>query len=245
MPQFFAELKRRHVYRAAVAYAMVAWLLTQIATQVFPFFEIPNYAVRFIIVVLALGFPIAMTLSWIYEFTGVGFVRDEQVDPTTRKSAGRMIDFLIIGVLLLIIALLTFGRPLIRSSSGELIPEKSIAVLPFANFSDEKQNAFFADGVQDDILTALARIGDLRVISRSSVMQFRDQTKYTLRDIGKLLGVANILEGSVRHEGDKVVVNVQLIDALKDRHLWAKRYERTLADSLGLQGELASLIAMS
>jgi TolB-like protein/Tfp pilus assembly protein PilF len=240
---FFAELKRRHVYRAAVAYAMVAWLLTQIATQVFPFFDIPNSAVRLVIIALVLGFPIAMTLAWIYEFTGVGFVRDEQVDPTTRKSAGRMIDFLIIGVLLLIIALLTFGRPLIRSSSGELIPEKSIAVLPFANFSDEKQNAFFADGVQDDILTALARISDLRVISRSSVIQFRDQTKYTLRDIGKLLGVANILEGSVRREGDKVVVNVQLIDALKDRHLWAKRYERTLADSLGLQGELASMIA--
>jgi TolB-like protein/Tfp pilus assembly protein PilF len=240
---FFAELKRRHVYRAAVAYAMVAWLLTQIATQVFPFFDIPNSAVRLVIIALVLGFPIAMTLAWIYEFTGVGFVRDEQVDPTTRKSAGRMIDFLIIGVLLLIIALLTFGRPLIRSSSGELIPEKSIAVLPFANFSDEKQNAFFADGVQDDILTALARIGDLRVISRSSVMQFRDQTKYSLRDIGKLLGVANVLEGSVRREGDKVVVNVQLIDALKDRHLWAGRYERTLADSLGLQGELAALIA--
>lgn len=243
MLNFFAELKRRHVYRAAVAYAMVAWLLTQIATQVFPFFDIPNSAVRLVIIALVLGFPIAMTLAWIYEFTGVGFVRDEQVDPTTRKSAGRMIDFLIIGVLLLIIALLTFGRPLIRSSSGELIPEKSIAVLPFANFSDEKQNAFFADGVQDDILTALARISDLRVISRSSVMQFRDQTKYSLRDIGKLLGVANVLEGSVRREGDKVVVNVQLIDALKDRHLWAKRYERTLADSLGLQGELASLIA--
>ena len=243
MLNFFAELKRRHVYRAAVAYAMVAWLLTQIATQVFPFFDIPNSAVRLVIIALVLGFPIAMTLAWIYEFTGVGFVRDEQVDPTTRKSAGRMIDFLIIGVLLLIIALLTFGRPLIRSSSGELIPEKSIAVLPFANFSDEKQNAFFADGVQDDILTALARIGDLRVISRSSVMQFRDQTKYSLREIGKLLGVANVLEGSVRREGDKVVVNVQLIDALKDRHLWAKRYERTLADSLGLQGELASLIA--
>jgi TolB-like protein/Tfp pilus assembly protein PilF len=240
---FFAELKRRHVYRAAVAYAMVAWLLTQIATQVFPFFDIPNSAVRLVIIALVLGFPIAMTLAWIYEFTGVGFVRDEQVDPTTRKSAGRMIDFLIIGVLLLIIALLTFGRPLIRSSSGELIPEKSIAVLPFANFSDEKQNAFFADGVQDDILTALARIGDLRVISRSSVMQFRDQTKYSLREIGKLLGVANVLEGSVRREGDKVVVNVQLIDALKDRHLWAGRYERTLADSLGLQGELAALIA--
>jgi TolB-like protein/Flp pilus assembly protein TadD len=243
LPHFFSELKRRHVYRAAVAYGMVAWLITQVATQVFPFFEIPNYAVRFVIVILLLGFPIAMVLAWVYEFTGVGFVRDEHVDPTTRKSAGRMIDFLIIGVLLVIIAVLMFGRPLIRSSTGELIPEKSIAVLPFANFSEDKRNAFFADGMQDDILTALARIADLRVISRSSVMQFRDPGARGLREIGKLLGVANLLEGSVRREGDKVVVNVQLIDALKDRHLWAKRYERTLADSLGLQGELAGEIA--
>ena len=222
---------------------MVAWLITQVATQVFPFFEIPNSAVRLVIIVLLLGFPIAMSLAWIYEFTGEGFVRDEDVDLITRKSAGRLLDFVIIGVLLLLIAVLIFGRPLFRSSSGEIIPEKSIAVLPFANFSDDKQNVFFADGIQDDILTALARIGDLRVISRSSVMQFRDPGAHTLREIGKLLGVANVLEGSVRREGGKVVVNVQLIDALKDRHLWAQRYERTLADSLGLQGELAGQIA--
>jgi TolB-like protein/Flp pilus assembly protein TadD len=243
LPRLFAELKRRHVYRAAIAYAMAAWLLTQIATQVFPFFDIPNSAVRFVIVALLAGFPIAMALAWLYEFTGEGFVRDEDVDPTTRKSAGRRLDFIIIGVLLVLIAVLIFGRPLFRSSSGEIIPEKSIAVLPFANFSDDKQNAFFADGIQDDILTALARISDLRVISRSSVMQFRDPAAHSLREVGTLLGVANVLEGSVRREGDKVVVNVQLIDALKDRHLWAKRYERTLADSLGLQGELAGEIA--
>lgn len=243
MSHFFAELKRRHVYRAAVAYAMVAWLLTQVATQVFPFFNIPNSAVRLVIVALLMGFPIAMLVAWLYEFTGEGFVREEHVDPETKKSVRRVWDFVIIGILLLLVAVLIYGRIPSRSSSGEPIPEKSIAVLPFANFSDEKQNAFFADGVQDDILTALARISDLRVISRSSVMQFRDQTKYSLREVGKLLGVANVLEGSVRREGDKVVVNVQLIDALKDRHLWAGRYERTLADSLGLQGELAALIA--
>ncbi len=222
---------------------MVAWLLTQIATQVFPFFDIPNSAVRFAIVALLLGFPIAMALAWIYEFTSKGLVREEDVDPATRKSAGRVFDFAIIGVLLLLIAVLIYGRLPFRSSSGELIPEKSIAVLPFANFSDDKQNAFFADGIQDDILTSLAKIGELRVISRSSVMQFRDPAIHNLREIGKLLGVANVLEGSVRREGDKVVVNVQLIDALKDRHLWANRYERTLADSLGLQGELAAEIA--
>ena len=184
-----------------------------------------------------------MALAWIYEFTPEGFVREEDVQPQTRRRAGRMLDFSIIGVLLVLVAVLIYGRLPFRSSSGETIPEKSIAVLPFANFSEEKQNAFFADGMQDDILTALARIGGLRVISRSSVMQFRDPAAHTLREIGKLLGVANILEGSVRREGDRIVVNVQLIDALKDRHLWANRYERTLADSLGLQGELASQIA--
>jgi TolB-like protein/Tfp pilus assembly protein PilF len=243
LPRLFTELKRRHVYRAAVAYGMGAWLVTQIATQVFPFFDIPNSAVRFVIVALLLGFPIAMALAWIYEFTGAGFVRDEDVDPNVRKSAARLLDFVIIGVLLLLVAVLIYGRLPFRSSSGEPIPDKSIAVLPFANFSDDKQNAFFADGIQDDILTSLARIADLRVISRSSVMQFRDPAAHNLREIGKLLGVANVLEGSVRREGDKVVVNVQLIDALKDRHLWAQRYERTLADSLGLQGELAAEIA--
>src|SRR6266481_331874 len=174
LPKFFAELKRRHVYRAAVVYAMVAWLLTQIATQVFPFFDIPNSAVRFVIVVLIIGFPIAMLLAWLYEFTSEGLVREEDVDPAARQSSGRVFHFTIIGILLLLIVVLIYERLPSHSSSGELIPDKSIAVLPFANFSDDKQNTFFADGIQDDILTSLAKIADLRVISRSSVMQFRD-----------------------------------------------------------------------
>src|SRR5205823_8212370 len=172
-------------------------------------------------------------------------VRAEDVDPakSISKSTGRKFDFAIIGVLLLVIAMLIYERFPFRTSTGELVPEKSIAVLPFENFSDDKQNAFFADGIQDDILTSLAKIGELRVISRSSVMQFRGAVRHSLREIGKALGVANILEGSVRHEGNRVVVNVQLIDALRDRHLWANRYDRTLTDSLGLQGELAAEIA--
>src|SRR2546430_16527775 len=241
--KFFAELKRRNVYRAAVLYGMGAWLLAQIATQIFPFFNVPNSAVRFVIIALVLGFPIAMALSWIYELTPAGFVRTEDVDPATQRQFGRKVDFVIIGVLLLVIAILVYQRLPFRTESEEAIPEKSIAVLPFANFSDEKANAFFADGVQDDILTSLAEIKDLRVISRSSVTQFRDVATRNLREIGKSLGVANILEGSVRREGARVVVNVQLIDALHDRHVWANRYDRTLVDSLGLQGELAAEIA--
>src|SRR5437763_11954782 len=241
--KFLAELKRRNVYKVAVAYVVAGWALAQGIAQVLPVFDIPNSVVRWVIVALMLGFPVTMVLAWLYEFTPEGIVREEDVQPQARKSAGRMLDFAIIGVLLVLVALLIYGRLPFRSSSGEPIPEKSIAVFPFANFSDDKQTAFCADGIQDDILTSLAKIGDLRVISRSSVMQFREPGAHNLREIGKLLGVASVLEGSVRREGDKVVVNVQLIDALKDRHLWANRYERTLADSLGLQGELAAEIA--
>jgi len=242
--KFFAELKRRHVYRAAVAYGMVAWLLTQVATQVFPFFDVPNSAVRFVIVALVIGFPIAMILAWIYELTPEGLVRAEDVDPATQRSMGRTFYFIIIGILLLIVVMLIYERLPFRSPSGEAIPAKSIAVLPFENFSDDKENAFFADGIQDDILTSLAMIRDLRVISRTSVMGYRGgRASHNLREIGKSLGVANVLEGSVRRLGSRVVVNVQLIDALQDRHLWANRYDRTLADSLGLQGELAVEIA--
>src|SRR5437016_12820989 len=222
---------------------MGAWLLAQIATQIFPFFNVPNSAVRFVIIALVLGFPIAMALSWIYELTPQGIVRTEDVDPATQRQFGRKVDFVIIGVLLLVIGMLVYQRLPFRTESGEAILEKSIAVLPFANLSDEKANAFFADGVQDDILTSLAKIKDLRVISRSSVMQFRDVATRNLREIAKTLGVANVLEGSVRREGDRVVVNVQLIDARDDRHIWANRYDRTLTDSLGLQGELAGEIA--
>ncbi|HET9419210.1 MAG TPA: hypothetical protein VFO30_07705, partial [Chthoniobacterales bacterium] len=241
--KFFAELKRRNVYRAAVLYGMGSWLLTQIATQVFPIFDISNSIIRLMVIALAAGFPIAMLVAWLYELTPEGFVRTEDVDLARQKGIGRKWDFVIIGVLLLVIVMLVYQRFPFRTESGEVIPEKSIAVLPFDNFSDDKENAFFADGIQDDILTSLAEIGGLRVISRSSVMQFRDAAARNLREIGQRLGVATVLEGSVRRAGDRVVINVQLIDALHDRHLWANRYDRALVDSLGLQGELAAEIA--
>src|SRR6266581_5469488 len=200
---FFAELKRRNVYRAAVLYGMGAWLLAQIATQIFPFFNVPNSAVRFVIVALAAGFPIAMVLAWVYELTPEGFVRTEDVDLAKQRGFGRKVDFVIIGVLLLVIVMLVYQRLPFRAESGEAIPERSIAVLPFANFSDDKGNAFFADGIQDDILTSLAKIRDLRVISRTSVMNYRGtKESLNLREIGKALGVANILEGSVRRAGN-------------------------------------------
>jgi TolB-like protein/Tfp pilus assembly protein PilF len=241
---FFIELRRRNVYRAAAAYGAMSWLLIQIATQVFPFFEIPNSTVRFVVVALIVGFPIAMLVAWLYELTPGGFVREEDVDPATRKGLGRKMDFVIIGVLLLVIAMLVYERLPFRSLAGETIPTKSIAVLPFENLSDDKANAFFADGIQDDILTDLTKISDLRVISRTSVERYRDRkSRESLREIAQKLGVANVLEGSVRREGNRVAVNVQLIDAAHDRHLWAQRYDRTLEDSLGIEGQLAREIA--
>jgi TolB-like protein/Tfp pilus assembly protein PilF len=246
LQKFLAELKRRNVYRVAVAYGVVSWLIVQIATQVFPFFDIPNWVVRMVVVVLTLGFPIAAILAWAYELTPEGIRREEDIDPAEDigRGKGRKLDFAIIGGLMLVIALLVYERLHVRSEAGETIPEKSIAVLPFENLSDDKENAFFADGIQDDILTSLAKISDLRVISRTSVLSYRrGEGSRNLRDIGKALGVANVLEGTVRRDSNRVVINVQLIDAVKDRHLWANRYDRTLDDSLGLQGELASEIA--
>jgi TolB-like protein/Flp pilus assembly protein TadD len=240
---FFVELRRRNIYRVAVAYAIVAWLVIQVATQTFPFLEIPNWCVRLVIVLLALGFPVALILAWAYELTPEGIKRADEIPPdeSIKRHSGRKLNTLIIGVLVCAVLFLLYQR--FRPSDPAGIPEKSIAVLPFENFSDDKENAFFADGIQDDILTSLAKIHDLKVISRTSVMPYRGATKGNLPQIAQALGVVNVLEGSVRKGGNRVVVSVQLIDARNDRHLWAKRYDRPLADSLGLQGELASEIA--
>src|SRR5437899_9902540 len=170
--KLFGELKRRNVYRAALAYGVVAWFLTQLTTQVFPFFEIPNSAVRFVVIALAVGFPIAMLLAWIYEFTPEGIVRTEDLDPvharSVQRATGRILDFIIIGVLLLVIAMLIVGRLPFYRQTGESISQKSIAVLPFENLSEDKANAYFAEGIQDEILTRLSNIAALKVISRHS-----------------------------------------------------------------------------
>ena len=244
--KFLNELKRRNVYRAAVAYGVVAWFLTQLTTQVFPFFEIPNSAVRFVVIALAVGFPIAMLLSWVYEFTPEGVVRTETLDPVQAKSAqratGRILDFIIIGVLLMVIAMLIVGRLPFYRPTGELISEKSIAVLPFENLSGDPDNAYFADGIQEEILTRLAGIADLKVISRSSTQQYQSKPR-NLREIAKQLGVANILEGSVQRSGDSVRVNVQLIKVGDDSHLWADTYDRKLTDIFAVESEIAKGIA--
>jgi TolB-like protein len=244
--KFFAELKRRNVYKVAIAYGVVAWLLMQVASQIFPFFEIPNWAVRLVVLLLIIGFPVAMILAWAFELTPEGIKRAEDVDVSksvTRKS-GRKLDFFIIAVLLLVIAILVFQRlhPNVSPAVSSYL-EKSIAVLPFENISEDKAFAFFADGVQDEILTDLAKVADLKVISRTSVMRYKSSTDRDLRQIAQQLGVAHILEGSVQRSANRVRVSAQLIDARNDTHVWAEKYDRDLADVFAIQSEIAEKIA--
>ena len=242
---FFAELQRRNVYRVAAAYGVVSWLLVQIATQVFPFFEIPNWATRLVVIALILGFPIALIFAWVYELTPEGIKRTDEVEPhkSTLQNTGRKLDFVIIGVLLVVIGVFTFNA-FRQAKKPELpnIPEKSIAVLPFENRSEEKANAYLADGLQDEILTRLSKIADLKVISRTSTEHYRSAPE-NLREIGKQLGVAHIVEGSVQKSGDAVRVNVQLIKAANDSHLWGDTFDRKLTDIFSVESEVAKAIA--
>ncbi len=242
---FFGELKRRNVYKVAIAYAVVAWLLMQVASQIFPFFEIPNWAVRLVVLLLIIGFPVALILAWAFELTPEGIKRTEDVDlsPTLIRKTGRKLDFFIIAVLLLVIGVLLFQRlhpnasPAVSSSL-----EKSIAVLPFDNLSRDPDNAYFSDGIQDEILTKLAGIGDLKVISRKSTAKYKS-TPEDLKTVARELGVATVLEGSVQRAGARVRVNIQLLDARADTHLWAKSYDRDLKDVFAVESEVAQEIA--
>lgn len=245
-PSFFAELKRRNVYKVAVAYVVAGWALAQGIAQVFPVFDVPNWIVRLIVLLIIVGLPIALALAWMFELTPQGIKRTEAADAmpgTARQKKHAWIYVIVIGGLLSI-GLFFLGRysAATRQSPSDL-PEKSIAVLPFENLSEEKVNAFFADGVQDEILTDLARIADLKVISRTSVMHYRSGIARNLREIGEQLGVAHVLEGSVQRVGNRVRVNAQLVDARTDRHLWAQTYDRDLSDVFAIQSEIAKTIA--
>jgi TolB-like protein/Tfp pilus assembly protein PilF len=245
---FFGELRRRNVYKVAVAYAVVAWLLVQAASILFPTFEAPAWAMKVFVAIVVLGFPIALILAWAFELTPEGIKRAEDVDlnESITRSTGRKLDFLIIGILVIIIGVFAYQRfgptKKIPATAPEL-PVKSIAVLPFENLSRDPDNAFFTDGVQDQILTNLAQIADLKVISRTSVMQYKSGAPRNLREIGQQLGVARVVEGSVQRAGNRVRVNAQLLDARNDAHLWAQTYDRDLADVFAIQSEIAKAIA--
>jgi len=237
MTGFFEEVKRRKVYRVAVAYVIAAGGIIQLASAAFPAWELPNWSLRLVIVLLLIGFPIALILAWAFDVTSQGIKTTPAVAAPGSHLRRNVIMLVATGIIISAAA----GFFLLPRAAARKI-DKSIAVLPFENLSDDKENAYFADGIQDDVLTNLSKIGDLKVISRTSVMPYRGKTQ-NLREIGKALGVSTILEGSVRRAGNRVRVNVQLIDATTDEHLWASDYDRDLTDVFAIQTDLAQKIA--
>src|SRR6266852_1926262 len=236
MNDFFEEVRRRKVYRVAAAYIIAAGFIIQIGSAVFPAWELPNWTLRFVVVLLLIGFPIALILGWAYDVTPQGI----RATPTTSAPGAHRRRNLIMLIATGVVVSAAAGFFLLPRVSARKI-DKSIAVLPFENLSDDKENAFFADGMQDDILTNLSKIGDLKVISRTSVMSYRGKTP-NIREIAKALGVSTVLEGSVRRIGNRVRVNVQLINAANDEHIWAEDYDRDLTDVFAIQTDLAQKI---
>ncbi len=250
MNNFFTELRRRNVYKVAAGYAVVSWLLIQVATQVFPFFNIPGWAVRLVVLLLLLGFPAALIFSWAFEITPEGIKRESEVEhgKSIARGTGRRIVGLTAVAAAIAAGMVLFQLVRTRSPASELKParavaDKSIAVLPFRNLSEEKANAYFADGVQDQVLTDLAQIADLKVISRTSVLQYKSGITRDLREIAQQLGVAHLLEGSVQRSANKIRVHAQLIDARTEAQVWAESYDRDLADVFAIQSEIARAIA--
>ena len=246
---FFAELKRRNVYKVAVAYAVVAWLLIQAASIFLPAFDAPPWVMKIFIIVIVFGFPVALIFSWAFEITPEGIKLESEIEPSKsiKRRTGRKI--VAVTIALAIVAAGLFVYQLVRSKSepsssptAATTANKSIAVLPFDNLSRDPDNAYFCEGVQDEILTRLAKVADLKVISRTSTQHFKSAPD-DLPQIAKQLGVTNILEGSVQKAADQVRVNVQLINAMTDAHVWADTYDRKLTDIFAVESEIAKNIA--
>jgi len=248
---FFSELKRRNVYKVAVAYIVAGWALSQGIAQVFPVFDIPNWAIRMIVLLIILGLPVALVLAWAFEITPQGIKRTEAADamPQARRQRKHAWIYIVVVSGLISIGLFLLGRytainapPRQSEAIAGSLPQKSIAVLPFESLSEDKSNAYFAGGVQDEILTRLAKVADLKVISWTSTQHF-NSAPGNLPQIAEQLGVANVLEGSVQKVADQVRVNVQLINALTDAHLWAETYDRKLTDIFAVESDIAKAIA--
>ncbi len=229
----FEEVKRRKVYRVAVAYVIAAAGIIQLASVLIPAWDLPNWALRWVVVLLLIGFPLALILGWVFDFTSHGI----RVTPGTHRR---------LNAIVLVLAGVTIsgaaGFLLLPRVSAYKV-DKSIAVLPFENLSKDEENAFFAGGMQDEILTNLAKVADLKVISRTSVMKYKSGLERNLRDIANTLGVSHVVEGSVQRAAGRVRVNVQLIDARNDTHAWAEHYDRDVADIFAIQSEIAERIA--
>jgi TolB-like protein/Tfp pilus assembly protein PilF len=246
---FFVELKRRNVYKVAVAYVVAGWALSQGIAQVFPVFDVPNWVVRLLVMLIILGLPVALVLTWMFEITSEGILRTEMADAmpgVVQRKKHAWIYVVVIGGLasigLFLLGRYTAQTPRQNEEAGGVISAKSIAVLPFDNLSGDPDNAYFTEGVQDEILTRLAKVADLKVIARTSTQKFKSAPE-NLPEIAKQLGVLNILEGSVQKANDQVRVNVQLINALTAAHVWADTYDRKSTDIFAVESEIAKSVA--
>ncbi len=240
----FAELKRRNVYKVAVAYIVAGWALAQGIAQVFPVFDVPDWIVRLIVVLIVVGFPFALIFAWAFEITPEGVKRTAEADamPRSARPMNRAWIYIVVAGAMISVGLFFLGRYTAGNRITSSDEKKSIAVLPFASLSDDKNDAYFADGVQDQILNNLAKVSDLKVISHTSVRQYKTGAERNMREIGRQLGVAYIMEGSVQRARDRLRINAQLIDARTDTHIWAETYDRTAADLFAIQSELAQSI---
>jgi TolB-like protein len=247
---FFAELKRRNVYKVAVAYGVAAWLLMQIASQIFPFFEIPNWVVRLVVLLLIVGFPVALIIAWAFEVTPEGIKRTEAADAAGQRSRGVAWIYVVLVGAALSVGLFFVGRytaghatsPV--SESATAIPQKSIAVLPLVNESGDPKDEYFSDGLSEELIAALSQISGLKVIGRSSSFRFKDR-KEEPKTIGEKLGVSTLLDGTVRKQGDRVRIVAALVNATDGIQLWTRTFDRELKDIFAVQEEIARAVAES
>jgi TolB-like protein len=250
MNNFFAELRRRNVYKVAVAYAVVGWLLVQVATQVFPFLEIPNWAIRLVILLTALGFPVALIIAWAFELTPEGIKRTESADAAGQHSRGGLWIAVVVTAAALSLGLFFLGRYTAGHVTGEnrqpaaVVSDKSIAVLPLLNESGDPHDEYFSDGLSEELIAALAQISGLKVIGRSSSFRFRDRNEEP-KTIGEKLGVSTLLEGTVRRQGDRVRIVAELVNAADGIELWTRTFDRELRDIFKVQQEIARAVADS
>ena len=244
---FFAELKRRNVIRAVILYVGAVWALAQGISQLGPSVGAPEWATRWFLVAAVIGFPFALVLSWFYEFTPEGLKRESEIDPgeSITRRTGRKLDFAIIGVLAVAVVLLLTDRFVLRHGVNETtaapIAEKSIAVLPFVNMSEDKANDYFSDGISEEMLNLLAKVPQLKVTARVSSFSFKGKD-LDIPEIARRLHVAHVLEGSVRKAGDQVRISAQLIHAADGFHMWSETYDRKLDDIFKIQDEVAGQV---
>jgi TolB-like protein/Tfp pilus assembly protein PilF len=241
---FLAELKRRNVYRAAAFYAAAGWLLVQVATQVFPIFDVPTWTMRLVVVAAIVGFPFALLFSWFYEWTPEGIKRESEVDrgESLAHHTGKKLDRWIIATLGLAVVLL-LANTFVLHKDNNPVPDKSVAVLPLVNESGDPQQDYFSDGLSEELISALAQVRDLKVIGRNSSFQFRGSQQNDYAAIGRKLGVANLLDGTVRKQGERVRILASLVSVADGSEEWSQTYDRDLKDVFAVQSEIATSVA--